>query len=321
MIRLGLLAIAGIIGWARPASGKEPEGFKRWAPYKRASIDRPTFVAAAGTSIPPNAWILGLTVGDETRAYSLDLLNGYEVVNDKTRYLDFAVVWSPMANAAVIFERRVRGVRLRFESTGGLIDGSPVLRDKETKSYWSLITGDAVSGPLKGTKLRLLPIAQRMLWSDWVAAHPKTRVLAVEGTTHWYSGAYADYFASDGGFGGLAAADRRLATKAPVYAFYLHETAHAVPHGAIEGGRVFEVDGSTVFIYREPQSSSFRSSTAFAGAHFESVGGVWIERDSQCRFVPERGIFEGMSCPHPLEGFDTFWYSWSLSNPKTELLW
>src|SRR5688500_8319376 len=321
--RLAVIAVAGLISQARwaAAAGGEPEGFKRLAPYKRAAIDKPTFVAAADAKIPDHAWVMGVQLVDETRAYSLDLLNGFEVVNDKSKYVDFIVVWSPMANTAVVYERKYRNLTLRFEASGGMVNGSPILRDKETRSYWSLMSGEAVSGPLKGTKLKQLPIGQRVLWREWFAAHPETRVLSVAGTTHWYSGAYHGYFASDGGFAGLAAEDRRLATKAPVFAFRLHVGAQAVPHEAIEGGRVFEIEGSTVFFYREPKSAPFKSTVAFAGTRFKQVKGVWFETRSKCRFSPSKGIFEGVHCPRLLEGFDTFWYSWSLNNPKTALLW
>ena len=323
MTKLGVLAVAGLIGWTRwaAASGGEPEGFKRLAPGTRVSIDRPSFVPAAKANIPDNAWVLGVLLDGEARAYSIDLLNGFEVVNDRSKYVDFVVVWSPMANTAVVFERTYRTLTLRFESSGGVINGSPVLRDKETKSYWSVMSGEAIAGPLKGTKLRQLPFGQRLLWRDWIALHPKTMVLAVGDTTHWYTGAYFDYFASDRGFGGLSAQDRRLATKAPVYAFRLHAGAHAVPHDVIEGGRTFNVEGSTVFLYREPRSAPFKSTVAFTGTEFQRLKGVWVEMKSRCTFVPKRGAFEGERCPRPLEGFDTFWYAWSLANPKTELLW
>jgi hypothetical protein len=317
------MIIAGLIGWTRlaSASGGEPEGFKRFAPYKRPAIDRPAFIAADTANIPDRAWVIGIVLGDETRAYSIDLLNGYEVVNDHSKYVDFSVVWSPMSNSAIVFERQYRDLKLRFESSGGMINGSPVLRDKETRSYWSVMSGEAVSGPLRGTKLKQLPFVQRILWRDWRAAHPETRVLAIDGVAHWYSGAYQTFFASDGGYGGLTAEDRRLATKASIFAFRLHAEAHAVPHYAVEGGRVFDVEGSTVFIYRDPGSSPFRSTVAFVGARFKRHRKAWIETSTKCRFDASSGSFRGKHCPRPLEGFDTFWYSWSLNNPKTALLW
>jgi hypothetical protein len=321
MPRLGCVVIAGFVGWTAAASGAEPEGFKRLAGFKRAPIDKPKFVAKEKAQIPDHAWVMGVQLGDESRAYSLDLLNGFEVVNDRSKYLDFVVVWSPMANVAVVFERKYRNLTLRFESSGGMINGSPILRDKETRSYWSLMSGEAISGPLKGTKLKQLPFGQRALWRDWSAAHPETRVLMVGDKTHWYSDAYHEYFASEGGFGGLTAEDRRLATKAPVFAFRLHAGAHAVAHEAIEGGRVFDIEGSTVFIYRTPKSAPFQSTVAFAGSEFTELDGVWVETRSQCTFVATQAIFDGSHCPRQLEGFDTFWYSWSLNNPKTALLW
>ncbi len=319
MGRLAVALTAGLIGWtqAGTASGGEPEGFQRLTSHRPPSIDHPEFVPASQARIPDNAWVIGVWIDGETRAYSQDLLNGFEVVNDRSKYFDFSVIWSPVANAAVVFERRYKNLTLRFESTGGVVNGSPVLRDKETRSYWSLMSGEAIAGPMRGTKLKQLPMEQRWQWSDWKANHPETRVLAVGKVTHWYTGAYDEYFSSANGYDGLTTQDDRLPTKAPIYAFRLAAVAHAIPHEAIEGGRVFDVEGSTVFVFRPAGSPPFKSSVGFAGAGFESVDGVWTETQSGRRFSPAKEMFEGARCPHALEGFDTFWYAWSLNNPKT----
>jgi hypothetical protein len=40
-------------------------------------------VPAAEADLPDDAWVLGVVLGGEARAYSLNLLNRHEVVNDR----------------------------------------------------------------------------------------------------------------------------------------------------------------------------------------------------------------------------------------------
>lgn len=53
----------------------------------------PQFVPATEASIPDDAWVLGVVVEGTPKAYSLNLLNRHEVVNDRSGNTDFAAVW------------------------------------------------------------------------------------------------------------------------------------------------------------------------------------------------------------------------------------
>ena len=96
-----------------------------------------------------------------------------------------------------------------------------VMRDKETDSYWSIMTGDAIAGDLRGTRLEEWSLGEKAQWKDWVARHPNTLVLSVNGEEHVENNPYDNYFSSDSGFRDIAARDDRLETKAPVFTFQL----------------------------------------------------------------------------------------------------
>ena len=51
-----------------------------------------------------------------------------------------------------------------------------VMYDEQTDSLWSQFLGEAVEGPLKETKLELVP-SQLVTWSAWKQEHPDTQVL------------------------------------------------------------------------------------------------------------------------------------------------
>jgi len=57
------------------------------------AIVNPTYVTAEETSIGDNTWILGVVINGQARAYSLNLLNHHEIVNDNIDSTSFAAVW------------------------------------------------------------------------------------------------------------------------------------------------------------------------------------------------------------------------------------
>jgi carotenoid cleavage dioxygenase-like enzyme len=57
------------------------------------AVFEPTFVTAAEADIPDDAWVLGVAIDGNAHAYSLNLLNHHEVVNDHFGDLPVAAVW------------------------------------------------------------------------------------------------------------------------------------------------------------------------------------------------------------------------------------
>lgn len=71
-----------------------PEGVRMLLPRGGIpAVFEPRFVPADEANLPDSAWILGVTLGGASRAYSLNLLNGHEVVNDTLGGRAIAAVW------------------------------------------------------------------------------------------------------------------------------------------------------------------------------------------------------------------------------------
>lgn len=218
-----------------------------------------------------------------------------------------------------MYSREYRGLELTFEASGGLVNSSLIMQDKETDTYWSIMKGSATAGELNGTELVELPVSEKTAWKDWVARHPDTRVLSVDGREHADDG-YERYWADPDGYRGQQATDRRLETKTPIFAFERDGDRFAIPHARIEGGRVVELaDGALLFLHREPGAAMFRSTAAYLSrAGFVTDDAGWIELETGARFDPDSGTFAAEL--DQLIGFDTFWYNWSLNNPETAVL-
>lgn len=71
-----------------------PKEFEQLLPRGRiAAITHPQFVPAEKASVSKNSYVLGVVIDGQARAYSLNLLNAHEVVNDQIGKTAFAAVW------------------------------------------------------------------------------------------------------------------------------------------------------------------------------------------------------------------------------------
>ncbi len=89
-ILLATLAGSGIARGADPP----PPGVEQLLPRGRIeAVFEPRFVPASEAEISADAWVLGVVVDGQAKAYSLNLLNTHEVVNDRIGERSFAAVW------------------------------------------------------------------------------------------------------------------------------------------------------------------------------------------------------------------------------------
>lgn len=79
---------------AQEAAETPPEGVQLLLPRGEIpAIFEPQFVSAEKAKMPDEAWVLGVVVEGQAKAYSLNLLNQHEVVNDRSGGTAFAAVW------------------------------------------------------------------------------------------------------------------------------------------------------------------------------------------------------------------------------------
>lgn len=220
-----------------------------------------------------------------------------------------------------MYGRKYGNHELTFEASGGLINASLVLQDRETDTYWSIMAGKAISGLKAGTQLKELSLGKKMRWADWKKMHPDTRVLSVYGQEDSRD-SYKDYWKNQKGYRGIAATDKRMKTKEPIFAFKLDGVPYAVAQKKLTNGVSFKAGDLQLFFYRGKKDKLFASTAAFSGSNFIKKGNQWVDAQSDCIFDASAGRFSGTSgrCPTPLTGFDTFWYNWSLNNPETKIL-
>ncbi len=91
---VGLLVAGVATPGPAVAEDEPPSGVEQLMPRGRiAAVLDPEFVSAAEAELPDDAWILGVAIDGTAKAYSLNLLNRHEVVNDRTGETAYAAVW------------------------------------------------------------------------------------------------------------------------------------------------------------------------------------------------------------------------------------
>lgn len=144
-------------------------------PGKLPTLDDPRYVPVARHTDPPfpGEEVVGVNFTGTPRMYPIGLLDTYEVLNDEDGGLPYVVARCALTDLSAVFDRRVGGRILTFDNSGALWRDMLVMRDRETGTYWTPVTGEALSGPLRGERLRALP-APRTTAEAWEKQFPKS---------------------------------------------------------------------------------------------------------------------------------------------------
>lgn len=121
--------------------------------------------------------LLALEVAGEAKAYPLRILVWHEVANDRIGGQPVLVTYCPLCGTGMAFDPVVRGERRIFGVSGLLYNSDVLMYDRGTESLWSQIARRAVTGPMRGSNLDLLPLVHTT-WDRWRREHPDGLVLS-----------------------------------------------------------------------------------------------------------------------------------------------
>lgn len=143
------------------------------------AIRNPWFVSisAAGFWLADNDPVISVMIGDEAKAYPLEILIWHEIVNDSVGGVEVVVTFCSLCYSAVIFDRRVEGRVYDFAVTGFLRNSDMIMYDTRTETLWQQFTGQAIVGDLVGNSLAVIP-TQIISFEQFRKAYPKGMVMS-----------------------------------------------------------------------------------------------------------------------------------------------
>jgi hypothetical protein len=205
---------------------------------------KPTSQADADEWLSEREPVLTVEVGDQVRAYPIQILVWHEIVNDTLGGRPIAVTYCPLCNSSLVFDRHVGDRTLTFGTTGNLRRSDLVMWDRQTESWWQQLSAEAVVGELTGTRLEVLP-SQTLSWADFRRIHPGGDVLSRDtGVERDYGrNPYAGYDQPDSEpflFDGET--DDRLPPKERVVAIFAEDETVVVPFSRLVREPVVETE-------------------------------------------------------------------------------
>lgn len=157
-----------------------PEAIESGGPPKDGipALDHPTFVSAGDAGfLSDQDRVLGIARNGLAKAYPIAILNWHEVVNDRFAAEPVVVTFCPLCGSGMAFDAQANGRGLLFGVSGLLYNSDVLLYDRQSASLWSQLMEQAITGPMKGTRLTSLPLTHTT-WGDWKKRYPQTLVLS-----------------------------------------------------------------------------------------------------------------------------------------------
>ncbi|MCH8316698.1 MAG: DUF3179 domain-containing protein, partial [Planctomycetes bacterium] len=205
--------------------------------------------------------VLGYRSGKDAYAYPINVLDRHEIVSDVIGGQPVLITYCPLCFSGAVYHRELDGRVLTFGNTSALYQSDLVMYDHQTGSYWFQVAGEAVVGPLTGSRLDLLPSAT-MVWGEWRNLYPDTRLLTGFagapdrfGSSQYgrkFSGGYQQQINNDRFAFPVdeAKLDDRLSSGEIVLTVEVGESAVAFPLGVIGNGAANgDVGGQPVVVF------------------------------------------------------------------------
>ncbi|MGE0480186.1 MAG: DUF3179 domain-containing (seleno)protein [Phycisphaerae bacterium] len=250
-----------------------------------------------------NDRVVGLFTQGEARAYPLWILTWHEVVNDTIGGRPVAITFSPLADAVVVFDRRIGGETRTFGVSGLLYNSMLVMYDRRddhaAESLWSPLALGAIAGPAAANGLRLEPLHHELTtWGEWQLRYGATRVLMPDPA-------------------------RKRVYKREAYSSYLGSDELRFPVAPLPSAA--ERPLKTPLLAARVNHGEWTAWTLPLIAERVDANGVWRttvdDAPLTIRYRPEppTAWIEAADAPAGLSNVHAFWFAWHAFHPETTL--
>lgn len=129
----------------------------------------------ANNEIPADDIVLGVEINGEAKAYPLEIIGYHHQVQDTLGGQPIMVTYCTVCRTGRVYSPMVNGKYESFRLVG-MDHFNAMFEDNTTGSWWRQVTGEAITGELKGQKLPEIPSEQTTL-ATWAEQHPNTLVM------------------------------------------------------------------------------------------------------------------------------------------------
>jgi hypothetical protein len=328
-ILFGLLIIVGLIkaNWKRKWLLFIPlalvaviiymANFQMAADHMFYQPEKKLMVNAAANEVDSNRLVIGVVNNGEAKAYPIRFIGYHHQVQDTIGGKPVIVTYCTVCRTGRVFEPIVNGRHESFRLVG-MDHFNAMFEDATTKSWWRQVTGEAISGKLKGQQLPEVYSTQTSL-AAWLQLNPNSLIMQADSSFITYYDTTAKFESGKSkskltGTDSLSWRDKswiagvKAGKGRKAYDWNTLKAARMI-HDRIKNIPVLVVlatDDKSFFAFERPAENAvftLNRDTLTYNNHYYRIDGKGIDTSYSLK---------------PLPVYQEFWHSWRTFNPGTE---
>jgi len=273
-------------------------------------------VSSSENKVDSNRLVIGVANNGETKAYPIQFLGYHHQVQDTVGGKPMIITYCTVCRTGRVYEPLVNGKPEKFRLVG-MDHFNAMFEDETTKSWWRQVSGEAITGKLKGQQLPEVLSTQTSL-SDWLQLNPNSLIMqADESFIKSYDSTFK--FESGASKSKLTGTDSlSWKEKSWVIGVKTGKESKAYDWNQLKKEKLIQDKiGSTpvLIVLSKNEKSFFAFESPSENATFSLNGDTLLFNNYKLR-IDGKGIDTTFSLK-PLPASQEFWHSWQAFNPGT----
>ncbi|HVY91901.1 MAG TPA: DUF3179 domain-containing (seleno)protein [Bryobacteraceae bacterium] len=280
------------------------------------------FVPAGVIALDDAAMVMSFSLGGETHAYPVGAMGYHHIANDTVGGVPVAATYCTVCHTGIVWKRVIGDRTLTFR-LAGIHDGNALLRDEQTESVWQQSSGEAIFGPLKGSRMELMS-SDELSYGLWRTEHPHGRILKpIERFTWLYRNQGWEKFVEQ--FPAVMDTSKTgMNARELVFGIATPAASKAFPARVVFSSRLIQdrVGRDTVLLLVGPDDLSVRAFRVPANTTFLRNGDAIIDAETSSVWNFSGCAIYGARTGESLQAMDVlkeYWFDWQHCHPATEV--
>lgn len=273
---------------------------------------------AAHNKIDTARLVLGVVQNNEAKAYPIQLIGYHHQVQDTIGGKPMLITYCTVCRTGRVYEPLVNGKQETFRLVG-MDHFNAMLEDVTTKSWWRQVTGEAITGKLKGQKLPEVLSTQTTL-SEWLKLYPSSLIMQADPS---FVSSYDTTFKYESGKSKskLTGTDSlSWKNKSWIVGITVDKISKAYDWNRLKEKRIIHdtIGYKTILIVLAADNKSFFAYELPPAGNIVTIKGDTLFFNNYRYRLDGRGIDTQESLKR-LAASQEFWHSWRTFNPGTQV--
>ncbi len=273
-------------------------------------------VSTESNKVDSNRLVIGVSINGEAKAYPIRFLGYHHHIQDTVGGKPVMVTYCTVCRTGRVFEPLVNGKKEKFRLVG-MDHFNAMLEDATTKSWWRQVSGEAITGKLKGQKLPEVFSTQTSL-VEWLRLNPASLIMqadpafikSYDSTMKFESGTSRSKLT---GTDSLSWKD-----KSWVVGIKVGKERKAYDWNQLMKERIIhdKIENTSLVLILSTDNKSFFAFERLPDAKFILINDTLFYNNKHFG-IDGHGIDTSTSLK-PISAFQEFWHSWRTFNPGTK---